>query len=102
MTLTTRQLATVPGLGANRAAAVAQTFAEARGRPFADWLRALGAADEAAEANGDWATFAALDADDWRARGASAARARQLAAFFAHPEVRALAARLHAAGVQGF
>lgn len=102
MTLTTRQLATVPGLGANRAAAVAQTFAEARGRPFADWLRALGAADEAADANGDWATCAALDADGWRARGASAARARQLAAFFAHPEVRALAARLHAAGVQGF
>jgi DNA ligase (NAD+) len=102
MTLTTRQLATVPGLGANRAAAVAQTFAEACERPFADWLRALGAADEAAEANGDWATFAALDADDWRARGASPARARQLATFFAHPEVRALAARLHAAGVQGF
>lgn len=102
MTLTPRQLATVPGLGANRAAAVAQTFAEARKRPFADWLRALGAADEVTEAGGDWTALVALDEDDWRARGASAARARQLAAFFAHPEVRALAARLRAAGVQGF
>jgi DNA ligase (NAD+) len=43
------------------------------------------------------------DAGDWQARaGIGAGRAHQLAAFFRCPEVRAEAARLHAAGVQGF
>ena len=102
MTLTPAQLAAVPGLGANRAAALAQAFAEARGRPLGDWLRALGAPDDAVDAGEDWAGLAARSEGDWRARGAGAARARQLVAFFAHPEVRALAAQLRAAGVQGF
>ncbi|HKR77001.1 MAG TPA: NAD-dependent DNA ligase LigB [Rhodanobacter sp.] len=102
MTLTPAQLAAIPGLGENRAAALAQTFAEARGRPLADWLRALGVPGDAVDAGEDWAGLAAHGEDDWRARGASAARARQLVAFFAHPEVRALAGQLRAAGVQGF
>ncbi len=102
LTLTPAQLAAVPGLGANRCAALAQAFADARGRPFGDWLHALGAPDDAADAGADWATLAALGEGDWRARGASATHARQLAAFFAHPEVRALVGQLRAAGVQGF
>lgn len=102
LTLTPAQLAAVPGLGASRSAALAQAFAEARGRPFGDWLRALGAPDDAADAGEDWATLAALGENDWRARGAGAAHARQLAAFFARPEVRALAEQLRVAGVQGF
>ena len=102
LTLTPTQLAAVPGLGASRSAALAQAFADARGRPFGDWLHALGAPDDAADADGDWATLAALGEGDWRARGASAARARQLAVFFAHPEVQALAGQLRTAGVQGF
>lgn len=102
LTLTPAQLAAVPGLGASRSAALAQAFADARGRPFGDWLHALGAPDDAADADGDWATLAALGEGDWRARGASAARARQLAVFFAHPEVQALAGQLRTAGVQGF
>ncbi|GAB3780394.1 NAD-dependent DNA ligase LigB [Dyella agri] len=102
MALTPGQLATVPGLGAGRAAALAQTFAGARGRPLCDWLHALGAPDDAAGAGEDWATLAAQGEDGWRARGASAAHARQLAAFFAHPALQAMAARLRAAGVQGF
>jgi len=102
LTLTPTQLAAVPGLGASRSAALAQAFADARGRPFGDWLHALGAPDDAADAGEDWATLAALGEGDWRARGASAARARQLAVFFAHPEVQALAGQLRTAGVQGF
>ena len=93
------QLAVLDG---PRATALAQAMAEARGRPFGDWLRALGAPDDAAGAGLGWAALAAQDEDGWRARGASAAHARQLAAFFAQPEVRALAAQLHTAGVQGF
>ena len=102
MALTPAQLATVPGLGANRAAALARVFDGARGRSFDDWLHALGAPDDAAMAGEDWATLAALGESEWRAHGTSATRARQLAAFFAHPEVQALAARLRAAGVRGF
>lgn len=102
MALTPAQLAVVPGLGASRAAALAQVFAEARGRQFVDWLHALGAPDDAADAGQDWATLAALGEGGWRACGANPARARQLAAFFAHSEVQALATRLHTAGVQGF
>ena len=102
MALTPAQLGEVPNLGAYRVVALAQAFAAARERPFADWLHALGAPDDAAEAGADWATLAALGADDWRARGAGAARARQTADFFAHTEVRALAEQLRLAGVQGF
>jgi DNA ligase (NAD+) len=102
LTLTPGQLATAPGLGVGRAAALTQAFADARGRSFADWLHALGAPDEAADAGRDWATLAALGEGGWRARGANAAHARQLAAFFAHPEVQALAGQLRTAGVQGF
>ena len=102
LTLTPTQLAAVPGLGASRSAALAQAFADARGRPFGDWLHALGAPDDAADAGEDWAALAALGEGDWRARGASAAHARQLTAFFAHPEVQALAGQLRTAGVQGF
>jgi len=40
---------------------------------------------------------------DWQAiDGIGPARAERLVEFFAHPELRAQAARLHAAGVQGF
>ncbi|MBA2079476.1 NAD-dependent DNA ligase LigB [Rhodanobacter sp. PCA2] len=102
MTLTPAQLAAVPGLGAQRSVELARASADARGRSFDDWLRALGAPRAATNSGQDWATLAALDEDGWRARGAGAARARQLAAFFAHPEAQALADRLRAAGVQGF
>ncbi|MEW9622630.1 NAD-dependent DNA ligase LigB [Rhodanobacter geophilus] len=96
------QLVALPEVDEGRAAVLAQAFAEARGQPFDAWLHALGAPDGVTEAGRDWATLAALDEDDWRGHGASASRARQLAAFFAHPDVRALAVQLHAAGVQGF
>jgi DNA ligase (NAD+) len=50
----------------------------------------------------DWATLQARDAAAWQAAGSGAGRARQLATFFRQPDVQALAARLHEAGVQGF
>lgn len=103
MSLTPEQLASVPGLGASRAAALARSFVAARQRPFARWLQALGVPAGVAAGTPDWAALSARGADDWQAQeGIGAGRANQLAAFFACPEVRALAARLHAAGVQGF
>lgn len=103
MALTTPQLAAVPGLGAGRAATLARAFADARRRPLDRWLRALGVPASAAAGPLDWNRLAARSADDWQAAGVMGlGRARQLVEFFADGEVRALAARLHQAGVQGF
>jgi DNA ligase (NAD+) len=102
MNLTPAQLATVPGFGSTRAAALAQTFATARDRPFARWLRALGM--PGSDSTGaDWMALSSRDANDWQSLdGIGGARANQLVEFFSHPDIRALAARLHAAGVRGF
>lgn len=102
LALAPAQLAAVPGIGRQRADAIAQAFAEARQCPQADWLRALGAPREAAETGLAWDAIVALDEAGWRARGVGAARARELVAFFGHPEVRALAAPMRAAGIAGF
>jgi DNA ligase (NAD+) len=103
MSLTPAQLAAVPGLGSTRATALAQTFAAARDRPFARWLRALGMPLSDTGGSSDWAALSGRAAGDWQSlAGIGAGRANQLVEFFSHPEVRAQAARLHAAGVQGF
>lgn len=103
MALTPEQLAAVPGLGAARAASMARVFAGARERPFAGWLRAIGAPAGSFGDAQDWKSLSSRTADEWQAgEGVSAGRARQLTAFFGCPEVRAQAARLHAAGVAGF
>ena len=102
MDLTSVQLAKVPNLGQARAAAVAQTFADARKRPFADWLRAMGMPPTASMALPDFTQLSVRSAEDWQTAGAGNTKSKHLAAFFAHPDVRAHAARLHAIGVQGF
>ncbi|MBQ4855540.1 NAD-dependent DNA ligase LigB [Rhodanobacter sp. B2A1Ga4] len=103
MDLTPEQLASVPGLGASRAATLARSFAGARDRPFARWLQALGVPSSVTAGLPDWATLSARGASDWQAlEGIGAGRANQLVAFFGCREVRAQAARLHAAGVSGF
>jgi DNA ligase (NAD+) len=102
LALTPAQLATVPGIGAGRANAFSRAFADARHRSFARWLQALGMPGRAPAGAGDWATLRARDAAAWQADGLGAGRARRLAAFFRQPDVQALAARLHEAGVQGF
>ena len=103
MNLTPAQLAAVPGLGAARGAALAKVFASARDRPFARWLRALGMPAGDVGGLSGWAALSNRGAADWQALdGIAAGRANQLVAFFSQPDVRDLAGRLHAAGVQGF
>ena len=102
LSLTPAQLVKVPGLGQARSASLVQTFADARKRPFADWLRAMGMPPTADMALPDWATLSPRSAEDWQAAGAGRAKSERLAAFFAHPQVRAHAIKLHAIGVQGF
>ncbi|WP_426690351.1 NAD-dependent DNA ligase LigB [Rhodanobacter ginsengiterrae] len=103
MSLTPTQLARVSGIGATRAATLARTFAGARDRPFPRWLRALGLPAGVATGLTDWPSMSARTAGDWQTiDGIGATRANQLVQFFGCAEVRAQAARLHAAGVQGF
>jgi DNA ligase (NAD+) len=103
MSLTPAQLAAVPGLGSTRATTLAQTFAAARDRPFARWLRALGTPLSDTDGLSDWAALSSRGAGEWQSLdGIGTGRANQLVEFFSHPEVRTQAARLHAAGVQGF
>ncbi|MGA9421890.1 MAG: NAD-dependent DNA ligase LigB [Rhodanobacteraceae bacterium] len=103
LNLTPQQLAGVPGIGAKSAAKLAQQFANARHCGFATWLHALGMPDAGAAALPDWASVAARRIEDWNATaGIGPVGARRLHDFFHDPQVRALAVRLHEAGVAGF
>ena len=82
------QMHELGGVPVAHAQALAAAFAAARGRGFAAWLRGLGAPP--------------TEASNWAAWVAHANGSARSAAFVRHAEVRALAARLHAAGVQGF
>lgn len=73
------------GLSPARAGRTAAAFTAARRRPFATWLRALGAPGPTA---GDWPTYASASAE-----------ART---FAADAEVRSLVERLHGHGIPGF
>jgi DNA ligase (NAD+) len=103
MRLTPAQLAAVDGIGAERAAVLGRVFASAHEVKFSRWLAALAPPPMGHVATPDWSTLAARSEADWqREPGIGATRARRLRAYFANPEVQALAARLHAAGVAGF
>ena len=98
------ELASRPGFGQRSAASLSASFASARQRPFAQWLRALGLPPSgSAPLQGDWATLAAREAADWDAyTGVGPTRAAQLAAFFRHPEVLQLREQLWRSDIEGF
>lgn len=102
--LTPEQLANSPGFGARQAHNLQQSLNTARSKPFANWLRALGAPlDSNAQLPADWDHLATRSARQWQAESAvSARRAEQLQAFFQHPEVLALRAQLKAQNISGF
>jgi DNA ligase (NAD+) len=104
LSLDAAALAGKPGIGSTRAANMVQSFDEARGRPFAQWLKALGLPPTgSARLEGDWTSLSGKTPEDWRKQdGLGPVRAARLAAFFQHPEVQALADRLQAEGVEGF
>lgn len=102
--LAQEQLLAVPGIGPQGAALLDQRFAEARQRPFSDWLRALGVPVNPDKlATDSWLQMQQRSLADWQALpGIGATRAAQLQAFFKHEEVLALADQLGAVGVAGF
>jgi len=99
-----QQLLAIPGIGAQGATALNQRFAEARQRPFRDWLRALGAPVNPDRLAADsWRQLHQRSLADWRALPAiGPTRAAQLHAFFQHEDIVALADQLGEAGVAGF
>jgi DNA ligase (NAD+) len=102
--LSEAQLRATPGLGPRSAANLAQSFALARQRPFADWLHALGLPPTGdAPLAGAWDDLARRSAEDWQGEpGIGPRRAAQLQAFFQHPQVQALRERLRLAQIAGF
>ncbi|MDN6855579.1 NAD-dependent DNA ligase LigB [Pseudomonas sp. CAN2814] len=104
MTLTPEQLSQVPGLAERSASALHQQFQFARQRPFALWLRALGApSPDAHPAGDDWSALATRSAAQWQQQpGIGKVRAKQLEDFFNAPEVVQLREQLHDLGVAGF
>lgn len=102
--LDSEKLVTVPGIGPQGARALGQRFAEARQRPFHDWLRALGAPVNPDNLAADsWAEMQQRNLADWQALpGIGPTRAVQLQAFFQHEEMLTLADQLGKAGVAGF
>jgi DNA ligase (NAD+) len=101
--LTADQLADVPGFGKARADALAQTFSDARKRPFTQWLQALGMPASGDATLPDWRTVSTRSADDWQIHeDVGAGRADRLTDFFSDPDVREQARRLHEARVPGF
>ncbi|SEJ19512.1 NAD-dependent DNA ligase LigB [Frateuria terrea] len=103
LSLTPTQMAAVQGVGSARAVRLVQAFTHARTESFDRWLLALGMPPAGKASLPDWATLAGRSAADWEGEpGVGPGRASRLHAFFHHPDVVALAVRLHAAGVAGF
>jgi DNA ligase (NAD+) len=99
-----KQLTKTPGLGPRHARQLMRSLQIARTKPFSVWLRALGLPlNDTTHLPAHWDTLAARSVSQWQSEpGVSANRAKQLQAFFQHPEVQALGARLKAHGASGF
>nr|WP_288467314.1 NAD-dependent DNA ligase LigB [uncultured Pseudomonas sp.] len=102
--LDSEKLMAVPGIGPQGARALGQRFAEARQRPFHDWLRALGApVNPDSLAADSWRQMQQRNLADWQTlAGIGPTRATRLQAFFQHEDIVALAEQLGEAGVAGF
>ncbi|PUA44891.1 NAD-dependent DNA ligase LigB [Pseudomonas protegens] len=104
LTLDQAELATIAGFGARSSLRLIESLQQARQRPFARWLKALGLPPSgSAELNGPWQVLASRNSLDWQNEtGVGPERAAQLVAFFREPQVQALQATLNQAGINGF
>jgi len=104
LTLDAQELATIDGFGERSATRLADSFKQARQRPFAHWLKALGLPPTGPVPLGNsWQTLAQRDIEQWRAEaGIGPGRAAQLNAFFRDPQVLALSETLRETGIDGF
>ena len=104
LALDAQELATIDGFGERSSARLMNSFNDARQRPFAQWLRALGLPPTGHAALADsWQALAQRSSEQWQAEaGIGPGRAAQLSAFFRDPQVVALSETLRMAGVAGF
>lgn len=101
--VTSQQLQQAYGIGSARADALLQQFQSAHFAPYDTWLSALGMPPGGEAGLDNWHTQTGYTLDDWQAMpGVGPVRAEALAAFFSHPHVILMAAKLQAAGVVGF
>ncbi|NUT75161.1 NAD-dependent DNA ligase LigB [Pseudomonas sp. C1C7] len=104
LTLDAQELANIDGLGERSGARLSTSFDDARQRPFARWLKALGMPPTGQARLADsWQDLTQRSIEQWQAEaGIGPGRAAQLSAFFRDPQVLALSETLKAAGIDGF
>ena len=104
LTLDAQELANIDGFGERSSARLLNSFTDARQRPFARWLKALGLPPTGqAQLAGSWQALAQRTTEQWQAEpGIGPGRAAQLSAFFRDPQVLALSETLHVVGIDGF
>ncbi len=102
--LDAERLGQVAGISDATSVQLASSFDVARSRPFAQWLRGLGTPlPSSLQLTGDWPGLEKRSSREWQAlAGIGEKRGQQLAGFFAADEVKALAAELALAGINGF
>ncbi|MHA6197723.1 NAD-dependent DNA ligase LigB [Pseudomonas wadenswilerensis] len=98
------ELLSIDGIAERSSQQLQGAFQQARAQSFTRWARALGVPAPTRLPLGDsWASLAGRSAERWQEEpGVGPLRARQLVAFFEHPQVRSLAARLGEQAIEGF
>jgi DNA ligase (NAD+) len=104
LTLDAQELANIDGFGERSATRLASSFDNARQRPLARWLKALGMPPIGQAHLGDsWQELAQRDIEQWQAQpDIGPGRAAQLSAFFRDSQVVALSETLRRAAIDGF
>ncbi|MDA5536728.1 NAD-dependent DNA ligase LigB [Yersinia mollaretii] len=102
LSLTTDQLADIPGVSLERAEDIYQQFQRTKQKPFSQWLQALGF-PRVASGDADWHSLQRKSIAEWSlASGVGLMRAKQIIHFLHHPEVQAMADFLSTQRVAGF
>ncbi len=102
LSLTTDQLADIPGVSLERAEDIYQQFQRTKQKPFSQWLQALGF-PRVASGDADWHSLQRKSIAEWSlASEVGLMRAKQIIHFLHHPEVQAMADFLSTQRVAGF
>jgi DNA ligase (NAD+) len=102
LTLTTEQIASVPGIGRTRAEKIYQQFQSTKQKSFSQWLQALGF-PLAVSVDAQWQLLQQRSIAEWSLiSGIGQVRAKQIYLFLHHPEVQAMVDFLSQQNIAGF
>ncbi|CNI96674.1 NAD-dependent DNA ligase LigB [Yersinia vastinensis] len=102
LSLSTEQIASVPGVGPARAEKMYQQFQRAKQKPFIQWLLALGF-PQGIPVDSQWESLQQRSIAEWQLiSGIGAVRAKQINQFLHHPEIHVIADFLSQQGIVGF